>query len=102
MPMCIPHRLVSDRLHVLPMLELTVLFISAMPFVLGLYALRVLERRRDDRSDDPPPPQPDPPPPVLPPTPPPHARPVRTDREPSPTRSAPVEGRRATPSAPVR
>lgn len=38
------------------MMELVVLLMSAMPFLVGLYALRVLENRRNDDGDDPPPP----------------------------------------------
>lgn len=48
------------------MLELAVLFISTLPFLLGLYALKVIERRRNDGGDSPPPPDSDPPAPVSP------------------------------------
>jgi hypothetical protein len=44
------------------MIELAVFLLSALPFVLGLYALRMLENGRDDDPDDPPPPAVDPPP----------------------------------------
>lgn len=52
------------------MFELIVLLVGAMPFLVGLYALRKIKRIDDEGSDDqPPPPDPDPPRPVLPPAP---------------------------------
>ena len=52
------------------MLEMIVLFVGAMPFLVGLYALRKIKRGNDEGSDDqPPPPDPEPPRPVLPPSP---------------------------------
>ena len=48
------------------MLELTVLMLSAIPFLLGLYALKVIGRRRNDDGDPPPPPNTDPPDPIAP------------------------------------
>jgi len=56
----------SDRPTNCLMLELAVLFISTLPFLLGLYALKVIERRRNDDGDSPPPPDNDPPAPVSP------------------------------------
>ncbi|WP_022835195.1 hypothetical protein [Salisaeta longa] len=46
------------------MLELAVLFLSALPFVMGLYVLELINRRRNDPPDDDGPPRRDPPPPL--------------------------------------
>lgn len=52
------------------MLEVLVLLVGAMPFLVGLYALRKIKKGNDEGSDDqPPPPDPEPPQPVLPPSP---------------------------------
>jgi hypothetical protein len=48
------------------MFELIVLLMSAVPFALGLYVLRLLDRHQGDDPDDLPPPDPGPPPPVSP------------------------------------
>jgi len=67
------------------MLELTILTLSVLPFVLGLYALKVLERRRRDDDDLPPPPGDDPSHPVDPWPVSPTGRLRLGDREPSPS-----------------
>ena len=52
------------------MLEVIVLFVGAVPFLVGLYALKRIKKSNDEGSDDqPPPPDPEPPRPVLPPSP---------------------------------
>lgn len=52
------------------MLEVIVLFVGAVPFLVGLYALKKIKKGNDEGSDDqPPPPDPEPPRPVLPPSP---------------------------------
>lgn len=52
------------------MLEMIVLFVGAVPFLVGLYALKRIKKSNDEGSDDPPPPpDPEPPRPVLPPSP---------------------------------
>jgi len=52
------------------MIETLVLLMGALPFLVGLYALRRIKDSDDDGSDDqPPPPDPEPPTPVLPPSP---------------------------------
>lgn len=48
------------------MLELIVMLMSAVPFLLGLYVLRLLDRPHGDDSDDLPPPDPGPQPPADP------------------------------------
>ncbi len=71
------------------MIELLVLMVGAMPFIIGLLALRKMRKRNDTGSDDmPPPPDPQPPLPLLPSTPETRRshrhRPVMTDRGPAP------------------
>jgi hypothetical protein len=52
------------------MFELLILFAAAMPFVVGMFAMKKMKKRNDTGSDDqPPPPDPSPPLPVLPPAP---------------------------------
>lgn len=52
------------------MFETIVLLMGALPFIVGLYALRKIKDSDDEGSDDqPPPPDPEPPLPVLPPSP---------------------------------
>lgn len=52
------------------MFEFIVLLIGAMPFLIGIYAIRMMKKSDDKGSDDPPPPpDPNPPLPVLPPSP---------------------------------
>ena len=52
------------------MFELIVLLAGAMPFLVGIFALRMIRKGKDEGSDDsPPPPDPRPPHPVMPPTP---------------------------------
>ena len=52
------------------MFETIVLLMGALPFIVGLYALRKIKDSDDEGPDDqPPPPDPDPPLPVLPPSP---------------------------------
>jgi hypothetical protein len=83
------------------MLEIAVLVASALPFVVGLYALKVLERRRRGGDDRPPPPDEGPPPPVQP-NPGSPARRLRSDRSPSgcsPSGRGPSD---RVPSRPVR
>lgn len=48
------------------MLEMMILTMCVLPFVLGLYALKILEQRRRDDDDFPPPPGDDPMPPIDP------------------------------------
>lgn len=52
------------------MFETIVLLMGALPFIVGLYALRKIKDSDDEGTDDqPPPPDPEPPLPVLPPSP---------------------------------
>ncbi len=52
------------------MFETIVLLMGALPFIVGLYALRRIKNGNDEGPDDqPPPPDPEPPKPVLPPSP---------------------------------
>ena len=52
------------------MFEFIVLIIGAMPFLVGLYAIKMMKKNDNKGSDDqPPPPDPNPPLPVLPPSP---------------------------------
>lgn len=52
------------------MFEIAVLLVGAMPFLVGLYAIKMMKKSDDRGSDDPPPPpDPSPPRPVLPPAP---------------------------------
>ncbi len=52
------------------MFETIVLLMGALPFIVGLYALRKIKNGNDEGTDDqPPPPDPEPPRPVLPPSP---------------------------------
>lgn len=52
------------------MFEFLVLLVGAMPFLIGIYAVRIIKKSNDNGSDDqPPPPDPKPPLPVLPPSP---------------------------------
>ena len=52
------------------MFETIVLLMGALPFIVGLYALRRIKNGKDEGPDDqPPPPDPEPPRPVLPPSP---------------------------------
>ncbi len=52
------------------MFEFIVLIIGAMPFLVGLYAIKMMKKNDNKGSDDqPPPPDPNPPHPVLPPSP---------------------------------
>jgi hypothetical protein len=52
------------------MFETIVLLMGALPFIIGLYALRRIKNGNDEGPDDqPPPPDPEPPKPVLPPSP---------------------------------
>lgn len=52
------------------MFETIVLLMGALPFIVGLYALRKIKNSNDEGTDDqPPPPDPEPPRPVLPPSP---------------------------------
>ena len=52
------------------MFETIVLLMGALPFLVGLYALRKIKNKDDEGADDqPPPPDPEPPRPVLPPSP---------------------------------
>lgn len=60
------------------MFEFVVLLIGAFPFLVGLYAIKMMRQRDDDEADDqPPPPDPSPPPPVSPPAPRHRLNPVR-------------------------
>lgn len=57
------------------MFEIMILLLGAMPFLVGLYAVRVMKKSNDNGSDDPPPPpEPQPPLPLLPPSPEPRSR----------------------------
>ncbi len=52
------------------MFEIVVLLIGAFPFLVGLYAIKMMRHDDDDGDDDqPPPPDPGPPQPVVPRTP---------------------------------
>ena len=52
------------------MFELMMILLGAMPFIIGLYAVRTIRKGNNRGSDDPPPPpDPAPPRPVLPPAP---------------------------------
>lgn len=52
------------------MFEIIVLVIGAMPFLVGIYAIRMMKKSNDKGSDEPPPPpDPNPPLPILPPSP---------------------------------
>jgi hypothetical protein len=52
------------------MFEIAILIVSATPFLIGLYAIRMLNNKNSEGSDDnPPPPDPSPPLPDLPPSP---------------------------------
>ncbi len=52
------------------MFEIVVLLIGAFPFLVGLYAIKMMRHNDDDGEDDqPPPPDPGPPRPTAPPTP---------------------------------
>lgn len=52
------------------MLEFLIIAMAAMPFLVGMIAIKKMKRRKDMGSDDqPPPPDPNPPLPVLPPSP---------------------------------
>ena len=52
------------------MFELIMIFLGAMPFLVGVYAIRSIRKGNNRGSDDPPPPpDPAPPTPVLPPAP---------------------------------
>ncbi len=52
------------------MFELIMIFLGAMPFLIGVYAIRTIRKGNNRGSDDPPPPpDPAPPRPVLPPAP---------------------------------
>lgn len=91
-----------------PMIEIAVFVLSALPFVLGLYALRMLEEGRDDDPDDPPPPDVEPPP-VSPSPHTPHRRIPDDDRSPTADRPprpssqpAPQRVRRPSPSSRTR
>ncbi|RMF53660.1 MAG: hypothetical protein D6746_15345 [Bacteroidetes bacterium] len=78
------------------MFEILVLLIGAFPFLVGLYAIRMMRESDDDDADDPPPPpDPGPPMPVAPstprrhrfrPSPPPVRGPVPGGRTPAPHR----------------
>ncbi|QXD15098.1 hypothetical protein GQ464_017090 [Rhodocaloribacter litoris] len=66
------------------MFEIVVLLIGAFPFLVGLYAIKMMRQSDDDDADDqPPPPDPGPPLPVSPQTPRRHdrLRPAAPDRE---------------------
>jgi len=76
------------------MFELAVLVLSAVPFLLGLFALIVLEKRRRDDNDDLPPPGNEPPPPVRPLPTSPNARPARSDRPRRRSDPSPISPRR--------
>jgi len=86
------------------MLELMILTMSVLPFVLGLYALKILEQRRRDDDDLPPPPGDDPFPPKDPLPVSPAGRRRPGDREPSRIQRAPMSlsisyrANRATPN----
>lgn len=57
------------------MFEIMILLLGAMPFLVGLYAVRAIKKSDDNGSDDPPPPpDPQPPLPLLPPSPEPRQR----------------------------
>jgi hypothetical protein len=77
------------------MIELAVLFLSAVPFILGLYALKILERRRGDDGDDLPPPDSGPSGPIDP-------RPVSPSRALRRTDRPGAPSRRTSPAPPAR
>ncbi len=67
------------------MFEIVVLLIGAFPFLVGLYAIKMMRHDDDDGDEDqPPPPDPGPPRPVVPTTPRrrPHPHPPPFDRRP--------------------
>lgn len=52
------------------MFEIVILLVGALPFVVGLYAIKIIrDSEMGDGDDQPPPPDPEPPAPILPPTP---------------------------------
>ena len=70
------------------MFEFIILLVGTVPFLVGMYAIRLMKKSNDKGSDDPPPPpDPIPPLPVLPPSPEPcrlhHHLPVRHSRGPA-------------------
>lgn len=88
---------------VILMMQIVALLLSALPFVLCLYALHLLEQGRNDDRDDPPPPDANPPEPVEPVPASPHRRVPTDDRSPTADRSprpsrGPSIPRRQTPS----
>jgi hypothetical protein len=73
------------------MFEFMMIFLGAMPFIIGLYAIRTIRKGNNRGSDDPPPPpDPAPPRPVLPPAP--EPRRVHTPVRPRLQRSAVKHG----------
>lgn len=80
------------------MYELLVLMVGAAPFLVGLYALKLMRDSNDNDADDLPPPDPNPPTPVepLPPRPRRRHTPVfsPSDRTPIPHRHVPTPSRR--------
>lgn len=52
------------------MFEIVILLVGALPFIVGLYAIKIIrDSEMGDGDDPPPPPDPEPPTPILPPTP---------------------------------